>query len=72
VPRPKPAPDMLLLACKALQIPAANSVFVGDSIFDQQAARSAHIPFIGFGIPGDFMIRRLPELGTLLGVAWEA
>lgn len=49
VERPKPAPDMLLLASEKLRVKAANCLFIGDSELDMQAARDAQIDFVGYG-----------------------
>lgn len=46
VPRPKPAPDGLLLAAGALGIATADCVFVGDSEVDAKAARDAGMGFV--------------------------
>jgi len=48
VERPKPHPDMLLLAQKKLGIDPANLLFVGDSVYDLAAAESAGIPFAAY------------------------
>ena len=48
VERPKPHPDMLLLAMDRLEIDAMNLLFVGDSIYDRAAAESAGIPFAAY------------------------
>jgi phosphoglycolate phosphatase len=49
VERPKPAPDMLLLASEQLNVKTENCLFIGDSDLDQRAAMDAAVPFIGFG-----------------------
>jgi len=49
VENPKPAPDMLLLAAKQLNVESEKAVFIGDSILDKMAANSARIPFISYG-----------------------
>jgi len=49
VPRPKPAPDMLLLASDRLGIVPESCLFIGDSELDQQAAAGANVRFIGYG-----------------------
>lgn len=49
VERPKPAPDMLLLASEQLNVKTENCLFIGDSDLDQRAAMDAAIPFVGFG-----------------------
>jgi phosphoglycolate phosphatase len=40
-PRPKPAPDPLLLACAIAGVAPKNSLYVGDDLRDMQAARAA-------------------------------
>ena len=62
VPRPKPAPDMLLRACELLAVAPDGAVMVGDSHFDREAARGAGCRFVGRGIDGDVRIDRLDEL----------
>jgi HAD superfamily hydrolase (TIGR01509 family) len=49
VEKPKPAPDMLLLAACKLKVSAQNCLFVGDSELDQQAAAAGKIPFVAYG-----------------------
>jgi len=44
--RRKPDPQPLLYSCESLQVPAAQSLMVGDSVNDVQAARAAGIPVI--------------------------
>lgn len=48
VDRPKPYPDMLLLAARQLGIPTEKLMFVGDSELDREAARSAGIRFAAY------------------------
>jgi phosphoglycolate phosphatase len=43
VPRPKPAPDMLLCAVERLKLPSAEVLYVGDMVVDVQTARSAGV-----------------------------
>jgi 2-phosphoglycolate phosphatase len=43
VPRPKPAPDMLLSAMRQLDIPAAWTLYVGDMTVDISTARAAGV-----------------------------
>jgi phosphoglycolate phosphatase len=62
-PRGKPAPDMLLLACDQLEVEPAESWMVGDSVYDQEAAREAKVFFVGVGIDGD---RRVKAVGEVL------
>lgn len=44
-PRPKPHPDPLLLALDRLGVKNKEAIFIGDSIYDIQAAKKALIPF---------------------------
>ncbi len=62
VKRPKPAPDMLLLAVEKLQVDAGNCLFIGDSELDQQAAQGARVRFASYGgtVCGEeFSLRKL-------------
>jgi len=43
----KPAPDLLLLAARQLNVEASRTWYVGDAIWDMQAARAAGMPAIG-------------------------
>jgi phosphoglycolate phosphatase len=43
VPRPKPAPDMLLAALRRLDVSAAEALYVGDMRVDIQTARAAGV-----------------------------
>ena len=63
----KPAPDLVLLACSELGVAAEDAWLVGDSRYDQAAARAAGAVFVGLGLPGDETIATLAELLALLG-----
>lgn len=43
----KPAPDILVAALEAVGVAAADAVYVGDSVWDMQAAAALEIPAIG-------------------------
>jgi phosphoglycolate phosphatase len=43
VPRPKPAPDMLVTALARLQVPPAEALYVGDMVVDVETARAAGV-----------------------------
>lgn len=45
VDRPKPAPDPLLLALERLAVTPGAAIYVGDTLYDQEAARAAGVPF---------------------------
>jgi HAD superfamily hydrolase (TIGR01509 family) len=48
VARSKPAPDGVLLACEKLGVAPARALMIGDSRFDEGAARAAGVPFVWF------------------------
>ena len=48
VPRSKPAPDGVLEACRRLGVTPAETVLIGDSRFDEGAAKAAGVPFRWF------------------------
>jgi len=64
VARPKPHPDMLLLAAERLNLAPESLVFVGDSELDETAAVTAGIRFVGFGCgaPGEMAVASHREL----------
>jgi HAD superfamily hydrolase (TIGR01509 family) len=43
----KPAPDLLLLAARQLELPAASCWYVGDATWDMRSAVAADMPAIG-------------------------
>jgi len=47
VERAKPAPDLLLFAARELGVEPSRSCYVGDSIWDMQAAGAAGMPAVG-------------------------
>ena len=49
VPNPKPAPDGLESIFKTFQAAPFEVMYIGDSLLDQQAARSAGTQFVAFG-----------------------
>jgi phosphoglycolate phosphatase/AHBA synthesis associated protein len=65
VPRPKPAPDIVLRAAELLRVSAADAIVVGDTAFDRDAARTAGVRFAGLGIEGDVALARLRDVLTL-------
>ena len=48
VPRSKPAPDGVLEACRRLGVAPAQALMIGDSRFDEGAAKAAGVPFVWF------------------------
>ncbi len=65
-PRSKPAPDLVWLAAQRLGVRAEESLLVGDTVFDRQAAHAAGALFAGFGIEGDLTLARLSDLADSL------
>ena len=70
VPRPKPAPDGLLIAARSLGIPAGDCVYVGDSEVDAMAAEAAGVPFVAVlsGTTGEEVFAGYPARAVLGGV----
>jgi phosphoglycolate phosphatase/AHBA synthesis associated protein len=66
VPHAKPAPDIVLEACRRLGVAPANALVVGDSRFDRDAARAANVHFVGLRTEGDARVERLADLLTPL------
>ena len=62
VPNAKPAPDLVLLACRELGVAPSEAVLVGDSRYDREAAAAAGVRFVGLCLDGDARIERLGEL----------
>lgn len=62
----KPAPDMVLLACERLGVTPERTLVVGDSDFDERAARAAGCAFAGVGIAGDLELAKVGDLLTHL------
>jgi HAD superfamily hydrolase (TIGR01509 family) len=66
VPEPKPAPDMVLLACRDLDVEPQHAWLVGDSDHDRRAARAAGVRFAGFRTEGDIRIEALMQVLDLI------
>ncbi|WDZ86557.1 HAD-IA family hydrolase [Micromonospora cathayae] len=49
VPRPKPAPDIVLRALALLDVPPAAAVMVGDAVSDIRSARGAGVTAVAVG-----------------------
>jgi phosphoglycolate phosphatase len=75
--RRKPDPQPLLFACESLHVPPSESLMVGDSVNDVQAARAAGIPIVcvsyGYNegrdprtLECDLLLDSLAELQALL------
>ena len=62
VKRRKPAPDMILKACKMLKVKPENTILVGDTKNDMIAGRRAGCITVGYKINGDYEISKLNEV----------
>lgn len=60
--RPKPEPDLVLHACELLEVPPAGVLVVGDSAFDERAAKAAGARFAGLRLPGKNSIHALTDV----------
>lgn len=58
----KPNPEIILIACKELRLKPEETVLIGDTVYDKQAAEAAGCMFIGYKIDGDKRIDDLKEL----------
>lgn len=66
VKRAKPAPDLVELACRELNVAPKDAWLVGDSRYDKGAAQSAGAHFVGLGLDGDARVERLSQVLGLL------
>lgn len=73
VVRPKPWPDMLLLAAERIGIATEELLFVGDSELDLAAARGAGIRFVAYKeeLGGELRVNGFRELGEILQLGSE-
>ena len=65
VEHPKPFPDPILAALKALCVPATHALYIGDTVHDAQAARAAGVLFCGvaWGAAGrEALLSQNPDL----------
>jgi HAD superfamily hydrolase (TIGR01509 family) len=63
----KPAPDLLLFAARKLGIEPSDGCYVGDAIWDMQAAAAAGMPVIGV-VSGSATAQQLKGAGALFTV----
>ena len=66
VKRGKPAPDMVIKACRILKVNPKNTILIGDSKNDMAAGRRAGCISVGYGINGDYKISSLKEILGML------
>ena len=68
VPRPKPAPDLLVACLERAAVRASEAVYVGDTELDRAAAAAAAVAYVGVGeLSGaELRVRGIAELPSLL------
>lgn len=59
VKRRKPAPDMVLKACKILKVKPQNTILTGDTKNDMLAGKKAGCITVGYKMKGDLKINKL-------------
>ncbi|MFB8000358.1 HAD family hydrolase [Streptomyces sp. NPDC056002] len=59
----KPAPDLVHQALERAGVPAEHAVFIGDAVWDAQAAHKAGVPFVGL-LSGGFSREELEDAGA--------
>ncbi|MBF0240843.1 MAG: HAD hydrolase-like protein, partial [Desulfamplus sp.] len=68
---PKPAPDELLKIMAELKLKPKEILFVGDSEYDQLAAKGAGTWFAAFknrSLTADYHVASMADLGKIVGV----
>src|SRR5262249_6023695 len=80
-PKPKPAPEMLLAALKALSVLSSHALYVGDMTVDIETARTAHVKIwalptgtdsaatLAAAAP-DRLLGSFQEIGDLVSCEW--
>lgn len=63
----KPAPDMVLQACRELELQPRQVLLVGDSQCDAEAAAAAAVRFVGFRTERPPAVQELGEILALVG-----
>jgi pyrophosphatase PpaX len=66
VKKRKPAPDMILKACKILKVKPKNTILVGDTKNDIIAGKRAGCITVGYKINGDYRTDRLSSIARFL------
>lgn len=66
VKKPKPAPDILLKACRLLGVELNQALFIGDTLIDKKAGDRAGLFFVGYRIKADRTVDNLSDFYNLL------
>lgn len=62
VKKRKPNPEMILKACRILNVNPRNTILVGDTKNDMIAGKRAGCTTVGYKVKGDYRINRLNEI----------
>ncbi|KKQ36132.1 MAG: hypothetical protein US54_C0079G0008 [Candidatus Roizmanbacteria bacterium GW2011_GWA2_37_7] len=62
----KPNPEIILVACKELKLKPKETILVGDTIYDKQAAEAAGSGFIGYNVDCDKRIDDLIDINKMV------
>ena len=62
VKRSKPAPDLVIEACKRLGVNARDTILVGDTKYDTIAGKRAGVVTVGYKVKGDYKVNRLKNI----------
>ncbi len=68
VKKGKPAPDMVLKACKLLRVKPENTILVGDTKNDMLAGKRAGCITVGYKTDGDYRINNLQQIEKFIYV----
>ncbi|OYT58509.1 hypothetical protein B6U70_00405 [Euryarchaeota archaeon ex4484_162] len=64
----KPDPEIVLKACKDLNVNPSKVVLVGDTLSDIKAGREAGCTVVGVKVDGDFTIKDISELTKIIEI----
>jgi len=68
VEKGKPDPEIVLKACKDLNVDPSKVVLVGDTLSDIKAGREAGCTVVGVKVDGDFTIKDISELTKIIDI----
>jgi HAD superfamily hydrolase (TIGR01509 family) len=66
VEQPKPAPDMIIKACRQMGVEPAQTLFVGDTVTDLKAAKNAGTIAVGYKIDTKIRVDDLKDIHALV------
>ncbi|MBU0628946.1 MAG: HAD family hydrolase [Nanoarchaeota archaeon] len=68
VKKGKPDPEIILLGLSKMKMKPDEILFIGDTIYDKQAAEAAKVKFIGYKTDGDFRVDDLRDIFKISGL----